>query len=52
LDPPVIGPFDLDAGDIFVNWRAYVEPATNVGPDDNELLYDRAIYFGPYNFEQ
>jgi hypothetical protein len=49
---PVIGPFDLDAGDIFVNWRAYVEPATNVGPDDNELLYDRAIYFGPYNFEQ
>jgi hypothetical protein len=52
LDPPVIGPFDLDAGDIFVNWRAYVEPSTNVGPDDNELLYDRAIYFGPYFTEQ
>ncbi len=28
--------------------RAYVEPATNFGPDDNELLYGRAIYFGPY----
>ncbi len=42
-----IGPFDLDAMDVFVNWRTYMEPATNVGPDDNELLYDRAIYFGP-----
>jgi hypothetical protein len=37
---------------MFFLWRAYLEPATNVGPDDNELLYDRAIYFGPYNFEQ
>jgi hypothetical protein len=35
-----------------VTWRAYVEPATNVGPDDNELLYDRAIYFGPYFAKQ
>ena len=48
LDPPLIGPFDLDAMDMNVTWRTYVEPATNVGPDDNELLYDRAIYFGPY----
>ena len=43
-----IGPFDLDAADMNITWRTYVEPATNVGPDDNELLYDRAIYFGPY----
>ncbi len=45
---PLIGPFDLDAMDMNITWRAYVEPATNVSPDDNELLYDRAIYFGPY----
>jgi len=38
---PLIGPFDLDAMDMNITWRAYVEPATNVGPDDNELLYDR-----------
>jgi hypothetical protein len=25
-----------------------MEPATKVGPDDNELVYDRATYFGPY----
>lgn len=31
-----------------ITWRAYVEPATNAGPDDNEILYDQAIYFGPY----
>ncbi|MGE5602115.1 MAG: hypothetical protein ACM30E_03635 [Nitrososphaerales archaeon] len=49
---PVIGQFDLDATDINVTFRAYVEPATNVGPDDNELLYDRVIYFGPYFTEQ
>jgi hypothetical protein len=29
-----------------------MEPATLVGPDDNELLYDRAIYFGPYLAEE
>jgi len=51
-NPPLIGPFDLDAMDMFVNWRTYMEPATNVGPDDNELLYDRVIYFGPYFDEQ
>ncbi len=45
--PIFLGPLDLDATDIFINWRTYMEPATNVGPDDNELLYDRAIYFGP-----
>jgi len=43
---PLIGPFDLDEADINITWRVYLEPATNVGPDDNELLYDRAIYFG------
>ena len=48
FNPPLIGSFDLDAADMNVTWRSYVEPATNVGPDDNELLYDRAIYFGPY----
>jgi hypothetical protein len=36
---------------VFVVFRGYMEPATLVGPDDNELLYDRAIYFGPY-FEE
>jgi hypothetical protein len=42
-----IGVLDLDKADINITWRVYVEPATNVGPDDNELLYDRVIYFGP-----
>jgi hypothetical protein len=46
--PSLIGRFDLDAADLNITWRAYMEPATGVGPDDNELLYDRAIYFGPY----
>jgi hypothetical protein len=27
-----------------------MEPSTSVAPDDNELLYDRAIYFGPGDF--
>jgi hypothetical protein len=49
---PLIGPFDLDVADMNITWRTYVEPATNAGPDDNELLYDRAIYFGPYFDEQ
>ena len=31
-------------------FRNYMEPATKVGPDDNELVYDRAIYFGPGEF--
>jgi len=34
--------------EMFFIFRNYMEPATSVAPDDNELLYDRAIYFGPY----
>ena len=34
--------------DVFVVFRAYMEPATAVSPDVNELVWDRAIYFGPY----
>jgi hypothetical protein len=41
-------PFNLDEQKLFFIFRSYMEPATLVGPDDNELLYDRAIYFGPY----
>jgi hypothetical protein len=44
----LLGPFDLDKAELFFLWRSYMEPATKVGPDDNELVYDRAIYFGPY----
>jgi hypothetical protein len=51
-EPPRIGPFDINNEDMFFLWRSYLEPATNVGPDDNELLYDRAIYFGPYFTQQ
>ena len=47
-NPPLIGTFDINLADMFFLWRGYMEPATKVGPDDNELLYDRAIYFGPY----
>ena len=47
-NPPLIGTFDINQADMFFLWRGYMEPATKVGPDDNELLYDRAIYFGPY----
>ena len=45
-------PLDVNQQGLFFLWRSYMEPATNVGPDDNELLYDRAIYFGPYFEEQ
>jgi hypothetical protein len=45
-------PFDLNTAEMFFLWRSYMEPATNVSPDDNELLYDRAIYYGPYFTEQ
>ena len=38
----------LDEQEMFFLFRSYVEPKTNVSPDDNELLYDQAIYFGPY----
>jgi hypothetical protein len=37
--------------EVFVVFRGYMEPATAVSPDSNELVWDRAIYFGPY-FEQ
>jgi hypothetical protein len=47
IDP---SPFDIDLEDLFFLFRSYMEPETNVSPDDNELLYDRAIYFGPYDF--
>jgi hypothetical protein len=46
-NPINLGPFDLDKAELFFLWRSYMEPATKVGPDDNELIYDRAIYFGP-----
>jgi hypothetical protein len=49
IDPT---PLDLNTAEMFFLWRSYMEPATNVSPDDNELLYDRAIYFGPYFAEQ
>jgi len=42
----------MNNADLFFLWRSYMEPATNIGPDDSELLYDRAIYFGPYFTKQ
>jgi hypothetical protein len=41
-------PWNINEHEMFFLFRGYMEPATNVGPDDNELLYDQAIYFGPY----
>lgn len=38
----------MDEDEMFFIFRSYMEPATNVSPDDNELLYDQSIYFGPY----
>jgi hypothetical protein len=54
LIPPIEEPheLDLDEEEMFFVFRSYMEPSTLVGPDDNELLYDRAIYFGPYFDEQ
>ncbi|MGE5140668.1 MAG: hypothetical protein ACM3JD_14465 [Rudaea sp.] len=40
------------ASDVFVAFRNYMEPATAVSADSNELVWDRAIYFGPYFGEQ
>ena len=48
IDP---SPFDINQEELFFLFRSYMEPETLVAPDDNELLYDRAIYFGPY-FEE
>lgn len=39
---------DLNSVEMWLAFRTYLEPATKTGPDDNELLYDQAIYFGPY----
>jgi hypothetical protein len=44
--------WNLDEHEMFFLFRSYMEPATNVSPDDNELLYDQAIYFGPYDFPE
>jgi hypothetical protein len=40
------------ASDVFLAFRNYMEPATAVAADSNELVWDRAIYFGPYFSEQ
>jgi hypothetical protein len=57
-DPPIS--LDPDPGNpnepawktnLFVVFRGYMEPATAVSPDSNELVWDQAIYFGPY-FDQ
>ena len=50
LETPQVDPrpFNLNEQKMFFIFRSYMEPTTLVGPDDNELLYDRAIYFGPY----
>ena len=40
-DPPI----DLDAKLMYFVARGYMEPETSVGPDDNELVWDRGIYF-------
>lgn len=39
---------NVDPAEMFLLWRSYMEPATKVSPDDNELVYDRAIYLVPY----
>jgi hypothetical protein len=36
------------ASDVFVAFRNYMEPATAASADSNELVWDQAIYFGPY----
>ncbi len=46
--PTWLAPFDLDKSEMFFLWRSYMEPATLVGADDNELVYDRAVYFGSH----
>ncbi len=43
-----VHPWNLNEHEIFFLFRSYMEPKTWVSPDDNELLYDQAIYFGPY----
>jgi hypothetical protein len=50
LDTPDYDPAPLDFNneEMFFLFRSYMEPETLVAPADNELLYDRAIYFGGY----
>ncbi len=33
--------------EMWIGWRAYMEPSTNVGPAYPELIYDRVIVFTP-----
>ena len=40
-------PLDLNTAEMFLVFRGYMEPATMVGPEKNELVYERAIMFGP-----
>jgi hypothetical protein len=40
------------ASDVFVAFRNYMEPATAVSADTNELVWDQAVYFGPYFSER
>ena len=35
---------------LFFIFRNYMEPATSAAPDDNELVYDRVVYFGSGSF--
>lgn len=49
-DPPLPEPPVCYNEEMFLLWRNYMEPSTAVGPDDNELVYDQAVYFGPYDF--
>ncbi|MFO7661888.1 MAG: hypothetical protein R6X18_04775 [Chloroflexota bacterium] len=41
-------PLNLENEKMWLAFRTYLEPATKTGPDDNELVDDQAIYFGPY----
>lgn len=54
-DPQINLDIDLNrpdwSSDVFVVFRGYMEPETSVSPSSSELVWDKAIYFGPY-FEQ
>jgi hypothetical protein len=42
------GPYGIDLDlPAFIGFRAYVEPATKVGPAWGELVWDRAVKFAP-----
>ena len=36
--------FDLE-NNLWIGWRAYLEPSTKVGPALTEIVYDQAIVF-------